>query len=1338
MKKIPLILFILVASLSFGEFTNFRKLDIGQGLSSNYVSSIVQDETGFLWFGTKLGLNRYDSIQFEQFYHQPFDEESLVHNQIQTMYKDPLGYIWLGTYGGISRYNPEDNRFISFSHTASDPTSLSDNVVVSVFRDSQGELWVGTLNGLSRLQEESGQFINYLPDDTTPGSIGNNVIRSVMEDSLKNLWVGTYKGLALYQRDTDSFKNIPVNDSEDSLPSPFVLSIVQAPEDKLWVGTWDGGVSLFDPVTEKVLKTYSLADNRVYTMLLDREGTLWIGTWGGGLFSLNPETEQIASFTADSESEYSISHNIIYSLFEDKGGILWVGTHGGGINKWDKQKNTIRFLSEFSSQDNQLLSGSITAVETDSQGKIWMGTHNSGINLYNPDTDTTRTFSVNEENPGGIPNNIIQQINLDNKGDLWFSTNDGITLYNSDSGDFESFELHGEKEDKYTATAVYQDRRGRYWVGTYNRGIDLWDRETGKIQSFQNIKNDPTSLSANLVRDIIEDANGNIWIGTNFGLCRYNEDTKNFIRYNYNPKDPKSLADNSVKTLFVDNKERLWVGTDGGGLNLYNPSTNQFSHFTTDIGFSNNSVTGIEEDPLGLLWLVSPTVIHIFDPESQSIVETLSENQGLIGPEFTGAISIDSDNNVLLGSTRGLNIIDPREFRRTDYPSRVLIKSIKILGEELVFDPPLYNIDEITLNHNQNNISFEFSALDFSRISRKSFYYRLEGFDQNWINSEGSNLAVYTNLPHGRYKLTTKDYDYRDSKQSKPATLTIIIEPPLWRTKVAYFVYLLVLALGTYSIVRKVRRRFILQNEELKEEQRLKLELEQKVKERTRELEIATEEAKAATLAKSMFLANVSHDLRTPLNSILGYSEILYNENQCAEPEYPKSIISESKKLLELINSLLELTQIEAGKIKINMGTLDISAFLQDIKKSYKSLVDDKLIQFYMETEGDLPLYILTDIQKLQRIIDNLITNAIKFTPRGKITLRIHPTENGNFLKFQIIDTGIGIPQDRIHTIFEQFEQIDNSLTRSVAGAGLGTTIARQFVHLLNGAIGISSKEGVGTEVWFTIPIITAQSIRQNDDDQDSFNGDFSGIFSNLKILVAEDYKPNQEVLLAHFRITQAQLTMVHNGKEAIDKLKLEPFDLVLMDVHMPLMDGLEATRLLRKNPDTKAIPIIGLTADAFQDRVQECLDAGMNDVLTKPINQLALVNAITKVTIGGHLPLASSEPVISTNKIIDLPRLNKELNDDSTLSLSLVYGFLKTGGESLNKISQALEEEDYSTLHRECHALKGGALNIFAESLANIAGEMEGLAKNKKSISHLMPQLEQEFQILKDYIQTH
>lgn len=771
--------FILAFLFSFLEILpqgniSFSHLTVENGLSQSAVTCIFQDKSGFMWFGTQDGLNRYDGYNFKVFKNISDDTTSLSDNFIFSIYEDKSGSLFIETQSGkLNKYNPKNESFVIVSQKDIDFHSTRMNSVLAVYYDKSDVIWKGGLGketGLIWENKKSGESKVYNHSSTDLNSLSDNKVYSVLRDTKGRLWIGTAKGLDRLDEESGKFqhyKNIPGNSS-------------------------------------------SLSDNWVWPIFEDSKGNLWIGTVKGGLNKFDPATNTFINYINDPANPKSINDNFIFSIYEDRSGLIWVGTNTGGVNYFDPSSQVFEHFFNIPENVNSLTDNKVTSMLVDRKGIYWIGTSNGGLDRFDYKQKKFRNYSHNPSNPNSLINNAVQTICEDKSGTLWLGTfNGGMSSFNPETNSFKSYIHNPSDSNSLTDNRIYaitEDRDGIIWIGTYAGGLNKLDKRTGKISSYKFDENDSTSISSNSVWSIVEDNSGKLWIGTfGGGINVFDKSTKRFKHFRNNPDNPESLGDDNIIRVFKDSKGNIWLGTTKG-LCRYYSDTNKFKLYSEKDGLTNNFIFGILEDKKGNLWLSTNNGISKFNPTTETF-NNYHEEDGLQNNEFNqNAFAKDyKTGNLLFGGVNGFNVFNPEKIIGNTYiPQIVFTNYIRYNTDDEegkpIYEKGISEMDEISITYKDNIVTIEFAALSYYNNFKNKYRYKLEGFNKNWIQLGSNNKVTFTNLSPKDYVLKVIGSNNDGVWNEEAASLLIHVSPPWWKTNLAYASYAILFFGFLYSI----------------------------------------------------------------------------------------------------------------------------------------------------------------------------------------------------------------------------------------------------------------------------------------------------------------------------------------------------------------------------------------------------------------------------------------------------------------------------------------------------------------------------------------------------------
>ncbi len=1233
-----------------GNDIKWEHYNDADGVSNATIQCIMQDSKGYLWFGTSYGLNKYDGLKFTSYYPEPGDTASLSHQWVVSMCEDRSGTIWIGTdAGGLNKFDRGTQKFTRYFHDPENPSSLSHNKVMSIIEDREGDLWIGTNNGLDRLTPEAKnkskqEFIHYRHKPDDPASLSHNTVWSILEDNEGILWIGTRGGLNRLNVDEKNkpkpdfihYRNNP--DDPNSLSHNTVWSILEDRAGSIWIGTSGGLNKLIPDEKNKPESKFiqyrnnpddpgSLSHNRVWSLFENSEGTLWIGT-GSGLDKLTPEEKnkskpEFLHYTHDPDDPNSLSNNLVWSILEDRSGALWIGTHNY-ISKYDPSKK------KFTNPDypESLTNSEAVEFHEDSAGVFWIGTWGGGLMRFDPETEDISSFKSDPKHRYSLSNNLVLSICEDRSGSLWIGTSRGLNKLTPEEKNKSEPEFIHYRNSFVWIWDICEDRTGTLWIGTGRGGLCiLTPEEKNKPEPeflhYTHDPDNPASIGSNVVNFIYEDIEGVIWIGGRGPLNKFNRETETFTRYEYFP------AEINIESLSIneDKTGSLWIGTSQG-LFKFDRKNENFKHYTTKNGLSGNRIMGILEDGRASLWISTYRGLTKFNPETEeSIIYDMTD--GLKTNEFNRNGYFKSrKGEMFFGCRGGMISFYPENIKDNPNIPPVVITDLTILNESIVpgVDSPLKesieDTKEITLSHKQNYFSFEFIALNYNSPEKNRYKYLMEGYEKDWTKAGTRRFAAFSNLPAGDYTFRVQGSNNDGVWNTEGASVKITITPPFWATwwfRSLIAVSLLGMAFSAYRLrINSMKTR--------------QKQLEVQVTERTQELGeakeeavlskeealLAKEEAEHANRAKSDFLASMSHEIRTPMNAVLGFSELLEAQvTDQKQKSYVRSIRSSGKNLLTLINDILDISKVEAGKMDLNYDPVNPYSIFNEVREIFSAKIFEKGLEFIIDVAPDIPDSLLLDEVRLRQILFNLIGNAVKFTEKGYIKLsaeKIYTEEDKSSLDLiiKVEDTGIGVPPEAQEKIFELFSQQDSKTVKKYGGTGLGLAISRRLVEMMGGTIVLHSEENIGSSFDICLRKVSVSAVRSAG-KADKYFDPRSVLFEKAVVLTVDDIEPNRELIKEYLNETNLTVIEAVNGSKALESAREHKPDLVLMDLKMPEMDGYEATKQLKAGAETKNIPVIALTASVMKRDKDRITEAGFDAYLRKPTSISELFEAVSR-----------------------------------------------------------------------------------------------------------------------------
>jgi signal transduction histidine kinase/ligand-binding sensor domain-containing protein/DNA-binding response OmpR family regulator len=1197
----------------------FSHLDVFNGLSHSQVLAIIKDAKGFMWFGTPSGLNRYDGYTFKVFRHKENDSTTLSDDLVSKIQEGPHNKFWVDIRGGQNIFDPVSEKTITNTTAYCRQLSLPAANVTDIAKDKQGFFWFAQPGyGLSRYDPKTNSVhrfqrkgVKNIPD-----------ITDMAADNAGNLWVMYNDGLLeAYNTATEklTYTNAAIFKKGDALRYKLFADT----ENDLWIYTegFPQGVYCFNSNNNKLEHYHHdapgkrLNTNLVTGIQQDNNGIIWISTDHGGINLVNKRTGVISYLENNPEDIKSISQNSINAIYRDNTGIIWLGTYKKGINYY--HENIIKFpvYRHLLSDAKSLPFDDVNRFVEDDKGNLWIGTNGGGLIYYDRTKGTYRSFKHNPANNNSISNDVIVSLCIDHNKKLWIgSFYGGLDCY--DGNRFIHYKHDPQNSSSISDNSIweiYEDAQHQLWVGTLLGGLNRFDPEAN---GFYTYRNGAGALNSNYISALAEDQEGNLWIGTESGINVLNKKTGKFVYYTHNSKDPHSLSNNSVTALLKDNRGNMWV-TTRDGLNFFDKQTKSFRHFNEADGLVQSNILTIMEDNANSLWLGTTNGIsrawvqNNGNDVMQILFRNYDERDGLQGREFNENAALKTKRGELIfGGANGFNIISPEAIAHNTIVPEVVLTDLRVFDKSLqpgevinnrvLLKTAISEVKEITLKYHENIFSLEFAALNYSNPEKNQYAYKLEGFNNDWLTTDGSHRTVtYTNLDPGKYTFRVKASNGDGVWNEQGTALMVTILPPFWRTIPAFIIYALLAGAILFAA-----RRLTIQRAHM----RFQLAQQKKEAERIHELD----------LLKLKFFTNVSHEFRTPLSLIMAPVEKMLKQTH--EPEQKKQyqlIYRNARRLLALVNQLLDFRKLEMRELRLYPSLGDIVSFVKEVSHSFTDMAGAKHINFNFTTDIQ-SLQISFDPDKLERILFNLLSNAFKFTPEhGNIQVIV--SMQSQYVSIQVKDSGIGIPAEDQEKIFERFFQHDVPGSILNQGSGIGLAISKEFARLHQGTISVTSEPGQGTCFTVLLPVtgpaaetttpvseelLLAEALEAQTEQPEKAGR------KRPVILIVDDNEDIRFYLKDNLRRNYTVYEAL-NGAEGWERTKQLQPDLVVSDVMMPVMDGMELCRHIKNDKHTSHIPVILLTARSAAEPKMEAFQVGANDYVTKPFSYEMLESRI-------------------------------------------------------------------------------------------------------------------------------
>ena len=1111
-----LIALIFLGNQNFAQNSTLRFEHIGvqQGLSSSWVTSIIQDRKGYLWIGTRDGLNKYDGYTFTTYKFDPFDSNSLSQNNIYTIWEDKQGFIWTSTFEGLCKFDRSTEKFTRFKP---DPKSkFNDPNISSIAEDNHGMMWLGGHSGqLARFDRNTGKFYNesfdlgFRKDATDP--MLRDGVNCILRDREGFLWVGTNTGL--HKLNIQSGKDgqdvsitiehyKPDPSSPDSLVSKIVVNIFEDRKGILWLSTVNG-LNSFDKKTKKFKRylhdpknPYTISSNILASwaggagLAEDPVGNLWIST-DRGLNKLNPERTIFTRFNYNSTNPNGLSTDNISSICVDRSGILWIGTTDGYLNKATLVQKPFGTRQHDASNQHSLSNDNVTAITEDKAGIIWIGTDGGGLNRWDRKNEKFTSYRHDPNDPTTLRFDVVYGLLEDREGNFWVCNGDKLSILNRQTGRFTHYNSNTDNYRDFDHRVIFsitEDAGGLIWIGT-GHGIKSFDKKSKAFTSYYHDKADTTGISDYTAQAIFADSKNNIWIGYgSIATDRLDKKTGHITHYKHDPRNPSSISSNIVNSFYEDSKGNLWLATAAGGLCRFDYETEKFTAYTNKHGLPDNTVYSILEDKQNNLWLGTGNGISRLDPVKMSFTNYYYED-GLPGNVFAAghrdrpARASGNDGILYFGGQNGLNFFDPSQINTNSQPAPVVITQFKLFNELV---KGANEAKEIVLRHNENYFSFEFASLSFYNAEENQYEYQLEGVDKNWVNSGSGRFAAYTDIEPGKYVFRVRATNNDGVWNEEGVSVRVIIRPPWWRTWWAYCIYGLLFVVALWRIHMYQKQRVVAAERKKTQEKQLAQakEIERAYHELKTTQQQLIQSEKMASLGE--LTAGIAHEIQNPLNFVNNFSEVnkelidemneqwtTGNRQQAIEiakniRDNEEKINYHGKKAGAIVKSMLQHSRASTGQKELT----DINALADEyLRLAYHGFrAKDKSFNAELKTSFDKEVGKINVVpQEVGRVVLNLVNNAFHAVHQKKKRLgdsfdpivTVSSLKNDGKVEIRVSDNGDGIPEKIRDKIFQPF-----FTTRPAGeGTGLGLSLAYDIVKKGHGGdLTVDTKEGNGSE----------------------------------------------------------------------------------------------------------------------------------------------------------------------------------------------------------------------------------------------------------------------------------
>ena len=1334
--QIFLFLYTSLLNLVFSQYqNNYEFIPLSEDINQTTISTIIKDNDGMLWLGSAGdGVFKYNSLDFKTYKKEAISNvNSLNSSFIHTLLMDNHNNIWAGTQEGINIYDRELDKFNSISFKENNQEVKFATHAIKEFNDST--LIVGThQNGLLKLNKNNYKFKRILYKSNN--SVSSLLINSIVKTYEGEFFVGTNHGLMTYDPYNDVLQPTKLDLSNKyEIINSSIESVLIDNNKNIWLGTSSKGIIKISKKNDiYTIENLAITKKRILSLSLKQNGRILCGTENDGLFEIDNKNNKIVNYKFDKNIPNGIKSNSIWSIYSDNKNRIWLGYFNNGIDVYNESYNKFKSISSITGYSNSLSSSSVTGIIKDHKDRLWLSTTESGVDVYNENTgEFTNLINKRNNIANGLDNLETTSIYKDSRGNILIGTwESGFYILSKNGKRFKNIKKNNSKLKSDKVMSFAEDSKGNIWIGTFFSGLHSYNTYSNKVTHYNNSEFVKHNINTSNIRKVLVDNKDNVWIGTRSGLYRINKrENENFNITPFNDRFKTILGEDISSTivfsLFEDDSNNIWIGSLDYGLFKYNYNNDKIIWYNNENGFIHESISSITQDKNENIWISGNKGLTKFNP-TENLFTNFNKEDGLSSNKFNYNSVFQDAELLYFGGLNGVNYFNPENIQYNEELPQIYLKDLKLANELVLIDDiksplkkSLSTTDKLTLNYNQSFFSIEYVGVNYTRSENNQYAYLLEGFDEKWNYVGSKTNATFTNVPAGNYIFKVKASNNDGLWNETPTELNIEILPAWWNSNLAWLVYLLTLMTISYLSYRVIIER-------IRERRTLKFEREEH------------KQLEALNSKKIQFFTNISHEFRTPLTLILNpLNDIIkgdFNSLSEATKNKLKIIHKNSNRLSRLINELMDFRKLQFNKMSINASKIDLIPFIEEVSSHFEEEANEKNIILSVDY-SEKPINVWGDPSMLEKIIFNLLSNAFKVTPtNGMVSIYINKKNTKvNFplvdseklldcIEIIIEDTGAGIKKENINKIFDRFYQVTEFDKQYYGGTGIGLEVVRNFIELHKGKIEVSSKLNIGTQFKIQLPtgnshlkiINNKERVKLNTNDNlitkltaiESSNNKSK----DKKLLIIDDNSELRSYLKNELSISY-NILLAENGKIGFELANKHIPDIIITDVMMPVMDGIELCKMIKNDLRTSHIPIMMITAKGMEIDKIKGIDSGADVYLQKPFNMNVLKS---------HL-----KQLISTRKILFKKYLSGIDFSENTTSLDQefitnVLNYINKNISDNNLNVENLADElllSRSKLYRKIKALTGLTANEFIRNV-RLEKSKEILENSEFSISEI------------------